>query len=86
MIAALSKAIHRIRMGTHDPSKAHERVKGMYSWDDVARRTEDVYRGIIEGPEQRGTYERMMRSVRNSLMLFTFFHPPCLGVGDALTS
>jgi phosphatidylinositol glycan class A protein len=63
VIRALSEAIDRIRTGSHDPFQAHERVRGMYSWDDVAARTEAVYRSIIEGPPQRGTYERMMRSV-----------------------
>lgn len=61
VINSLSLAIHRIRKGDHDPLLNHERVKGMYSWDDVARRTELVYRGIVEGPEQRRTFERMVR-------------------------
>ena len=26
-----------------DPFRLHEEVKGMYSWDDVASRTEKVY-------------------------------------------
>lgn len=61
MTEALSLAIARIRKGGYDPLEAHERVKGMYSWADVACRTENVYRGIMEGPPQRGTYERMWR-------------------------
>lgn len=57
---ALSRAIETIREGRHDPMKAHERVRGMYSWSDVAERTEVVYRRAISSP-QRDTFQRLSR-------------------------
>jgi len=33
---------------TFDPVKAHERIRGMYSWHNVATKTVDVYRHILE--------------------------------------
>jgi phosphatidylinositol glycan class A protein len=61
VVRSLSSAIHRIRLGQYDPHAAHARVQDMYSWGNVAERTEAVYRSILEGPEQRDTFERMIR-------------------------
>jgi len=46
LIEKLTEAIPMIK--TSDPWKMHEQVKGMYTWDDVAERTEKVYDRIID--------------------------------------
>lgn len=40
-------AVMNIRAGEFYPHLTHERVKSMYSWEDVATRTEVVYRKIL---------------------------------------
>ena len=45
---ALTKAIAIVTAGGHDPIKAHERVKSMYDWDEVTKRTEVVYEDIMK--------------------------------------
>lgn len=62
IIRALSRAIETIKAGRHNPVKAHERVKGMYAWSDVAERTEIVYQNAMEAP-RKDTYERLSRYV-----------------------
>ncbi|KAG5716155.1 Phosphatidylinositol N-acetylglucosaminyltransferase gpi3 subunit [Termitomyces sp. T112] len=59
---AISEAISIISAGTHDPQKAHERVKTFYDWKDVAARTEKVYDAVIKSP-QIDLYERMRRTM-----------------------
>lgn len=51
LVEAISRAIKHVRAGGHDPIRAHEELKGMYSWTDVAARTETVYRGAMKVPE-----------------------------------
>lgn len=51
LVLAISRAISHIRSGAHDPLKAHEQLKEMYSWADVAERTEKVYYSAMEVPE-----------------------------------
>ena len=63
IIRALSRGIETIKAGRHDPVKAHERVKGMYAWSDVADRTEMVYTNALASP-RKDTYERLSRCVR----------------------
>lgn len=62
IIRALSRAIETIKSGQHDPVKAHERVKGMYAWSDVAERTELVYHNAMNAP-RKDIYERLTRYV-----------------------
>jgi phosphatidylinositol glycan class A protein len=45
LIEKLTLAISKVK--TIDPYKMHEHVKNMYTWDDVAERTERVYNKII---------------------------------------
>jgi phosphatidylinositol glycan class A protein len=71
VIRALSKAIETIKAGRHDPIKAHERVKGMYAWSDIAQRTEVVYYRAMES-ERKDTFERLTRYV-----LFCPFSEKC---------
>jgi phosphatidylinositol glycan class A protein len=66
IIRALSRGIETIKAGRHDPVKAHERVKGMYAWSDVAERTEMVYTNAMASP-RKDTYERLSRYVRLSI-------------------
>ncbi|KAH9812864.1 family 4 glycosyltransferase [Melampsora americana] len=67
LVRAIDRAIEIIRSGKHDPIKVHERVKGMYSWVDVAIRTEKVYEEIMK-IEPCPLVERLRR--------FVFFSPP----------
>jgi len=60
VVRALSVGIETIASGVHDPSLAHERVKGMYTWANVAERTERVYEKAMSRPE-RDLFERMSR-------------------------
>lgn len=42
LVIALSKAIHMIRFDEVDPSRFNDELKDMYSWSNVAERTEKV--------------------------------------------
>lgn len=46
LVQATGKAIAALRSGRVRTEKFHDQVKMMYSWTDVARRTERVYDGI----------------------------------------
>ncbi|CUM64320.1 uncharacterized protein PRCAT00001920001 [Priceomyces carsonii] len=46
LVTATLKAIHLIETGQIDNSKFHEQVAKMYSWENIARRTENVYRSL----------------------------------------
>ncbi|GAA5869618.1 hypothetical protein JCM8547_005087 [Rhodosporidiobolus lusitaniae] len=50
LVNAISRAIVHVRAGLHDPLAAHEQLKEVYSWRDVAKRTEDVYYQALEVP------------------------------------
>ncbi|KAI9797337.1 MAG: Phosphatidylinositol N-acetylglucosaminyltransferase gpi3 subunit [Piccolia ochrophora] len=54
LVAATSKAIAALRSGRVRTERFHDQVKMMYSWTDVAERTERVYDGIsgVLGEEQ----------------------------------
>ncbi|KAL9115600.1 MAG: hypothetical protein Q9187_007245 [Circinaria calcarea] len=47
LVAATGKAIAALRANRIRTERFHDQVKMMYSWTDVARRTERVYDGII---------------------------------------
>jgi hypothetical protein len=42
LIIAISKALHMTRFKKVDPSKFNDELKDMYSWSNVAERTEKV--------------------------------------------
>ncbi|KAI1432061.1 glycosyltransferase family 4 protein [Xylaria sp. CBS 124048] len=46
LVAATGRAIAALRANKVRTEKFHEQVKAMYSWTNVAKRTERVYRGI----------------------------------------
>lgn len=60
VVRALSTAIKTVKAGKHDPLKAHARIRDMYSWAQVAERTETVYERVMSTPE-RGEGERLAR-------------------------
>ena len=47
LVAATCRAIAAMRAGKIRTERFHDEVKAMYSWTDVAQRTERVYNGII---------------------------------------
>ena len=51
LVRALEEAIHVTRSGKVDPVAQHERLKELYSWPDVARRTAKVYTHIKAMPD-----------------------------------
>ncbi|KAG8807735.1 hypothetical protein FRC17_004292 [Serendipita sp. 399] len=63
VVRALKKAIGIITTGKHDPQRAHERVKNMYTWDEVACRTERVYEDIMS-KEPIEFWTRLHRTLR----------------------
>ena len=51
VMEALEKAIENHRTGHFvPPAEVHERVKKLYTWQNVARRTEAVYDTIAHEP------------------------------------
>ncbi|OZJ02913.1 hypothetical protein BZG36_04934 [Bifiguratus adelaidae] len=50
LVVAVSKAIHLIRSREVNPVTFHEELKEMYSWSNVAERTEKVYDEITRSP------------------------------------
>ncbi|KAH9464930.1 hypothetical protein Pst134EB_004429 [Puccinia striiformis f. sp. tritici] len=77
LVQATERAIKVIQSGTHDPQKVHERVRGMYSWTDVAARTEHVYYEAFKiepAPliERFRRYERPESTLSLSPELFSF--------------
>ena len=52
LVKSASKAIRLIEAGKVDTSEFHLQVKNMYSWEDVARRTEIVYDSIPDDHKQ----------------------------------
>lgn len=49
LVATVAKAIHKIRQREVDGLRFHEEIKRMYSWSDVAERTEKVYEKMLLG-------------------------------------
>ncbi|WWC70601.1 uncharacterized protein I206_104552 [Kwoniella pini CBS 10737] len=60
VIRALTHAIKTIKLKKHNPFKAHEKVKTMYSWFEVAKRTEIVYYNAMKIPN-KDIGERLFR-------------------------
>ncbi|KAL0091227.1 hypothetical protein F4703DRAFT_1971168 [Phycomyces blakesleeanus] len=48
LMIAVSKAIQMIKIGEVDPSRFNDELKDMYSWSNVAERTEKVYDSISQ--------------------------------------
>ncbi|GAA6010786.1 hypothetical protein JCM11491_002945 [Sporobolomyces phaffii] len=60
LVLAISRAIDHVKAGKHDPLYAFETLKDVYSWTDVAERTEIVYRNALE-VERVPVVERLRR-------------------------
>ncbi|KAI8144473.1 GlcNAc transferase [Fennellomyces sp. T-0311] len=60
MVIAISKAIHMIRYEEVDPSRFNDELKDMYSWSNVAERTEKVY-DLISQTQEAPLIERLRR-------------------------
>lgn len=60
LVIAVSKAIHTFRFGQIDPSQFNNQLKDMYSWSNVAERTEKVY-GSIYQSQNSPLIERLRR-------------------------
>ena len=58
LVRAMDVGIQRIKSGIHNPLATHRQVRQMYSWSDVAERTERVYADILE-EEQPTFVERL---------------------------
>lgn len=56
LVMATGKAISAIRNNKVRTEKFHDEVKKMYSWNDIAVRTERVYRGINKDITERQFY------------------------------
>jgi phosphatidylinositol N-acetylglucosaminyltransferase subunit A len=56
LVAATSKAIMDLRSGKVRTERFHDQVKIMYSWADVAQRTERVYDGITGAISEEDFY------------------------------
>lgn len=63
VVRALRKAIAIVTAGKHDPYRAHERAKSMYTWEDVTKRTETVYADIVK-KRPTDLWTRMHRTLR----------------------
>ncbi|BGP24600.1 Phosphatidylinositol N-acetylglucosaminyltransferase GPI3 subunit [Rhodotorula toruloides] len=50
LVRAISRAITHVRSGSHDPLLAHDQLRQVYSWTDVAERTERVYYHAMSVP------------------------------------
>ncbi|ORY92986.1 phosphatidylinositol N-acetylglucosaminyltransferase GPI3 subunit [Syncephalastrum racemosum] len=60
LVIAISKAIHMIRYEEVDPSRFNDELKDMYSWSNVAERTEKVY-DLIWQTQNAPLLERLRR-------------------------
>ncbi|KIV81641.1 hypothetical protein PV11_03811 [Exophiala sideris] len=56
LVAATGKAIAALRSGKVKTERFHDQVKMMYSWTDVAQRTERVYDGITGAISEQEFY------------------------------
>ncbi|KAJ3413926.1 Phosphatidylinositol N-acetylglucosaminyltransferase gpi3 subunit [Chytridiales sp. JEL 0842] len=50
LVKSLASAVHRIKTDPIDSHQFHREIKSMYSWADVAERTEKVYHRVIGRP------------------------------------
>ncbi|KAI7864557.1 GlcNAc transferase [Spinellus fusiger] len=60
LVIAVSKSIHMIKFGKVDPSLFNDELKDMYSWSNVAERTEKVYE-LISQSQPSPLIERLRR-------------------------
>ncbi|CAN8103667.1 unnamed protein product [Discula destructiva] len=56
IVAATGKAIDDVRAGKVRTERFHDEIKKMYSWTDIAKRTERVYNGISDDIDESEFY------------------------------
>ncbi|KAJ3061742.1 hypothetical protein HDU98_002354 [Podochytrium sp. JEL0797] len=52
LVNSIATAIHRIKTNPPDPYELHNEIRGMYSWANVAERTERVYSRVMESLDE----------------------------------
>ena len=57
IVAATGRAIAKLREGKVRTDLFHGQVKQMYSWTDVAERTERIYDGVVGNEHHDGAYD-----------------------------
>ncbi|KAJ2915867.1 hypothetical protein MD484_g4552, partial [Candolleomyces efflorescens] len=62
VVRAISEAVEIVSAGKHDPYEAHERIKSLYHWDQIAERTERVYDTVMKS-RQMDLMERIQRTM-----------------------
>ena len=48
LVNTIGRSIAHIESGAHDPVATHDAVKTMYSWDEVAESTDQVYQSAMQ--------------------------------------
>lgn len=61
LVQALLKAIDLIQSGSIDTSRFHDEVTKMYSWSNIAERTENVYDSVFERDTDQPLFDRLKR-------------------------
>ncbi|KAI8895850.1 hypothetical protein BC833DRAFT_599876 [Globomyces pollinis-pini] len=51
IVQSIDRAIEKVKHGRINPFEIHNQVANMYSWDDVAERTEVIYKDIMKKSE-----------------------------------
>lgn len=64
LVESTLEAIRLIEEKRVEPSKFHEEIKGLYCWEDVAERTEDVYNRIDTETLNEPLVDRLTRYYR----------------------
>ncbi|KAH8101783.1 transferase [Cristinia sonorae] len=62
VVRAMSEAIRIVSAGGHDPHQAHERIKDLYGWNEIAERTEIVYQEVFDA-EPYDFWTRLYRTL-----------------------
>ncbi|CAA0809784.1 UDP-Glycosyltransferase superfamily protein, partial [Striga hermonthica] len=75
MVLAIMKAIHLLPQ--IDPQAMHDRMKKLYSWHDVAKRTEIVYNRALKCSNQT-LVERLPRTMLKELEKMQRLHSLCM--------
>ncbi|KAJ3283158.1 hypothetical protein HDU79_009295 [Rhizoclosmatium sp. JEL0117] len=63
LVSSIQIAIDRMKTNPPDPYKLHHEIKGMYSWKNVAERTERVYERIVD-LEKKDLSDRLVNYMR----------------------
>lgn len=61
LVKAISNAIKLVQSDMIDTSKFHEEVTEMYSWENIAKRTENVYGLLYTKPINKGIIARLRK-------------------------